>query len=350
MTLESEEVDVPGNAGLKDQVLALKWVKENIESFGGDPENITLMGQSAGASSAHFHCISEQSKNLFNRVILMSGCAYNNWALSPNRNWAIRLARILGYAGDKNDKDILEFLQNADPEKITRGQANILNMEEMKNSILFPFAPVIEPYSSETAFLSEPITLLSKTAWGNDIDLMIGGTSDEGLIQMQFVRENPKILKNLELEDLVPLDVNVERNGPKIHELAKKIKECYYKDSNHKLDEAGYYQVGSSNLKSGNFRKIFKFQVIGDKLFWHGFHRAILSRRKFASSANTYLYRFSMDSPIQNHYKIKRFGPKVKGSCHADDVSYIFKNSYFGAPPKDSVEFEVIMKMVNLKF
>ena len=61
-----------GNAGLRDQSLALKWINENIASFGGDPELVIVFGESAGALSIALQLVSPLSKGLFRRAILQS--------------------------------------------------------------------------------------------------------------------------------------------------------------------------------------------------------------------------------------------------------------------------------------
>lgn len=127
LSLDDPSLNIPGNAGLKDQVMALKWIKNNIENFGGDSKNITIFGQSSGGASAHYHLLSEASKDLFQRSIIMSGTAFNPiYAAIPRRNWAERLAKQLGYVGDANEKNILSFLEEADPEDIFEACKNLL--------------------------------------------------------------------------------------------------------------------------------------------------------------------------------------------------------------------------------
>ena len=63
-----------GNYGLYDQLTAIRWVKDNIAAFGGDPENITIMGQSAGAASVQMLCQSPLTEGLFQKAVMSSGC------------------------------------------------------------------------------------------------------------------------------------------------------------------------------------------------------------------------------------------------------------------------------------
>ena len=62
-----------GNFGLDDQLCAIRWVRAHIRDFGGDPDNITLMGQSAGAISIQYLCLNPDNRGLFRHVVMMSG-------------------------------------------------------------------------------------------------------------------------------------------------------------------------------------------------------------------------------------------------------------------------------------
>ena len=68
-----EEAGACGNYGLYDQLCAIEWVRRNISAFGGDPEKITVMGQSAGAMSVQQHCLSPLSKGMFRGAVMSSG-------------------------------------------------------------------------------------------------------------------------------------------------------------------------------------------------------------------------------------------------------------------------------------
>lgn len=63
-----EEGESMANIGLKDQLLALKWVNKNIKAFGGDPSKVTIAGYSTGGVSVHLHMLSEQSNGKSNKI------------------------------------------------------------------------------------------------------------------------------------------------------------------------------------------------------------------------------------------------------------------------------------------
>ena len=84
-----EEAGKTGNYGLYDQLVAINWVKHNIEAFGGDPDNITIMGQSAGAMSVQQHCLSPLSRGAFHKAVMCSGGGVNKvlCAALPDKNY-----------------------------------------------------------------------------------------------------------------------------------------------------------------------------------------------------------------------------------------------------------------------
>ena len=75
----------PGNQGILDQRAAMVWVRENIASFGGNPDSVTLWGQSAGAMSVAVHLVSPGSKGLFHRAIMESNVAAFRYQQAPHQ-------------------------------------------------------------------------------------------------------------------------------------------------------------------------------------------------------------------------------------------------------------------------
>lgn len=86
--------DAPGNMGLYDQLMALHWIRSNVKAFGGDPDQVTIMGQSAGSFSVGVHLTSPKSKGLFRRAIMQSGSPFTS-TLSNTKEQASHRARVL---------------------------------------------------------------------------------------------------------------------------------------------------------------------------------------------------------------------------------------------------------------
>lgn len=91
----------PGNLGLKDQVVALRWIQRNIAAFGGDPKSVTIGGYSVGSIAVLLHMLSPMSKGLFHRGIAMSG---SHIPLEPlpteQKHLAKKQAELLGCPTD----------------------------------------------------------------------------------------------------------------------------------------------------------------------------------------------------------------------------------------------------------
>ena len=105
-----------GNWGLWDQRLAIQWVKDNAERFGGDPNQITLFGKSPGANSILYQALSSlNSNNLFQRIIVQSPINFNfrSTDVSSGTELVYTLAKNLGYDGEETDStELIQFLRN----------------------------------------------------------------------------------------------------------------------------------------------------------------------------------------------------------------------------------------------
>ncbi|MCF0074381.1 carboxylesterase family protein [Dyadobacter sp. CY261] len=114
LTKESGK-NASGNYGLMDQITALKWVKKNISQFGGDPDNVTIAGQSAGSMSVNCLVVSPQAKGLFNKAIAESGAGFG-------RNYpSLKQAEDAGLqAGQKLNATSLAALRKVPAEDILK--------------------------------------------------------------------------------------------------------------------------------------------------------------------------------------------------------------------------------------
>ncbi|XP_071943256.1 acetylcholinesterase-like [Antedon mediterranea] len=171
---------VPGNMGLKDQTLALKWVRDNIAEFGGDPDMVTIYGESAGSISVANHVVSPMSKGLFHRAIMQSGTVMESLkseSKTVQRSRAFALGRTLGC--DQSDtNELVQCLQAVDSQTLVANCSLNTAIENGENPYTLKFVP-----NTDGEFLSDyPNKLYDDRNAINDVDIMLGTLSDEGSI------------------------------------------------------------------------------------------------------------------------------------------------------------------------
>jgi len=153
-----------GNYGLLDQLQALRWVRKNISAFGGDPGNVTIFGQSAGAASVLFLATSPLAKELFKHAIVESGAFFEQGTLEDAEAHGEEFAKSLGA---KQLSDLRKISASELLKKATAppdGRTNIST-----------FWPLIDGY-----FLPRDPKKVFDAGQQNCDSFLTGSTSDEG--------------------------------------------------------------------------------------------------------------------------------------------------------------------------
>ncbi|XP_054091914.1 esterase B1-like [Zeugodacus cucurbitae] len=333
LSLSDPDLHVPGNTGLKDQLLALRWIQENITSFNGDLNNVTMFGESAGAASTHLLMLAPKAQDLFHKAILQSGTALCSWVEQEPKNRAYLLAAELGYRGENIDKDVLSYLSNVSASKLIRVENELRQPHERDERVFFPFTPVVEPYESELGLLTKPFKDLLITTWSNEIPLLIGFTADEGILHHYETVKNPHLVNELgDCVAVLPKIVKQECDMQKCKELGLRLREAHFGPVEPQYSKHLYQYL----------------ELLGYRHFLVDIQRTLLARSAYASHMPTYLYRFAFDSPHFNHSRTLNSGYCIRGVCHADDLSYIFYNANAYKLPSNCGEFKTIQRMIGM--
>nr|XP_019565427.2 acetylcholinesterase-like [Aedes albopictus] len=291
--LRYPEFNISGNYGLHDQHTALQWIQKYIDRFGGDPNRVTLMGHSAGASSINYHMYSDQSAGLFQQAILLSGTFLmpNAFIYEPKK-YAEYYFLHLGVStrGQLINRDFRELFFLNDTSRM---------LGTVFATMQFPcFLP-----AADGQFISDsPHRLITQNAARSDIPLLVGTTADEFMLLLDYAKDYFSWDENFPNRDDKSL---LEYVDGVIRAMAEHMAEAGLVDDKTQFfrDLANYANM------------VFPVDNYASKV--------LTPNRK----SPIYRYRFDFDGRFawyKNEFYRNRLNSSRPGIIHGDDLGYIF--------------------------
>ncbi|KAI8422004.1 hypothetical protein MSG28_009909 [Choristoneura fumiferana] len=225
-----DSMEVPGNAGFKDQVAALRWVQCNIEDYGGDPNNVTIFGESSAGVA--LHVVSPMSANLFKRAVLLGGIPMCDWSVDVSpRSRAVTLAYLLGLEVENPDSDqLLKFLQSLSVDDIIVKAPCLFRSEDMHNFVLnmSHYSSVVEKDFGQERFLIEDPEESLMNGNVNRVDVMTGYANMSASDRIGMLMNLALNIYKTAPELFVPRRILKDASKHKILDIANKIRDHYF--------------------------------------------------------------------------------------------------------------------------
>ncbi|KAJ8716842.1 hypothetical protein PYW07_003469 [Mythimna separata] len=323
--------DVPGNAALKDQALALKWVNKNIKKFKGDPNSVTLVGDTAGGQAVTLHMLSPMSKGLFQRGIAMSGSPTCDYGLTYNPPRKAQIfGKLLNCTNVENESALLTCLQNAPYDAFYSLAPTVLASEPIID-VLFKlehFTPVIEKTTENNFITEEYYDILKSGRVNNEVDFMIGYGGKEAVLLIdlyyaQYIADYDRYRELFSPSELLTKctpDINME--------VADRVVKYYFGDKKVTVDNLDLFLNYASNTSIAYHAQRFanKWAPLGQK---------------------TYFFKFES---FTSWNFFGQFGTKygIKEAAHFDFGYYLFyPNSLNWSVDTNSLEYKLSQQIVT---